>query len=289
MEKTMTTLSNRFLTLEINNRGAELCSLCSSDGTETIWQADPTVWNRHAPVLFPLVGKLRDNRYALNGKVYELPQHGFARDMDFALIEQSATALTYQLLPTEETRACYPFEFSLNITYRLTGSDLSIEYAVRNNGPTAMPFSIGAHPGFTLPGPIDECFLEFEKTETLCARLLGPDGLISDKTAPVLENTKILPLGETLFDRDALIFMDAKTKKITLGSKNSSRRLTVEFAGFPQLGIWSKPGAPFVCIEPWFGCADTGEPYGEISNKPGIILLEAGEAFCCTHRIIIES
>jgi galactose mutarotase-like enzyme len=284
----MKSIANKFLTVQINEQGAELCSIKGADGFEYLWQADPAVWARHAPVLFPIVGKLRNGSYELNGKTYELSPHGFARDISFELITESKTLLVFQLLPTDQTLKSYPFKFALNIIYQLNGNSLEIGYEVQNNGTDVMPFSIGAHPGFTLPGPIDECFLEFEKAETLSTRLLGPAGLISEETAPVLENASRLPLSKTLFDRDALIFMDAKSEKITLGAKNSSRQLTVEFPGFPQLGIWSKPGAPFVCIEPWYGYADTEQPYGDITNKPGILLLPAGETFTCTHRVIVQ-
>jgi len=283
----MHSLQNEFLTICVKPLGAELCSIKSADDLEHLWQADPAVWGRHAPVLFPMVGKLRDNHYTLNDKTYKLSQHGFARDMKFSLIEQGESSLVYQLLPTAETRACYPFEFDLTITYRLSENALSIEYTVRNAGSATMPFSIGAHPGFTLPGPIDECFMEFEKVETLSTRLLDCNGLISEKISPVLENSNLLPLSKTLFDRDALIFMDAESESITLSATNSARRLTVEFAGFPEFGIWSKPGAPFVCIEPWFGYADTEDPYGDLTDKPGIINLEAGKTFTCAHRIIV--
>ncbi len=286
----MTTLSNKSLTVQINNHGAELCSIRDSAGTEFIWQADPAVWNRHAPVLFPVVGKLRDNRCEIDGNIGELPQHGFARDMNFELIEQGETSRVFLLRPTAETRKNYPCEFDLKIIYRLSGRSLQIQYDVRNTGNSLMPFSIGAHPGFALPGPIDECFLEFEKPEELRAHLLGSSGLLSEETVPVeLADETVLPLSATLFDRDALIFMDTKSDKITLGSKNSSRRLTVEFGGFPQLGIWSKPGAPFVCIEPWFGYADSEAPYGDLCRKPGIINLKAGESFQCSYRILIDN
>jgi galactose mutarotase-like enzyme len=285
----MNTISNEQLTICINDRGAELCSIKGSDGFESLWQADPAFWERHSPLLFPIIGKLHGGHYELNGKPYELPQHGFARDLDFTLIEQSESSLVFQLQPTAETRACYPFEFDLQIIYRLNGGSLHIQYAVRNTGSSPMPFSIGAHPAFNLHGPIEECFLEFEKPETLSTRRLDCSGLITGQTAPVMENSTILPLSQTLFDRDALIFMDAKSKRITLGAKNSSRRLTVEFPGFPELGIWSKPGAPFVCIEPWLGYADPEQPYGDFLNKPGIIKLDAGKTFTCEHRIIVKS
>lgn len=284
----MKSIANKFLTVRINEQGAELSSIEGADGFEYLWQADPAVWARHAPVLFPIVGKLRNGCYELNGKNYELSPHGFARDISFELITESKTLLVFQLSPTDQTLKSYPFKFALNIIYQLNGNSLEIGYEVQNNGTDVMPFSIGAHPGFTLPGPIDECFLEFEKAETLSTRLLGPAGLISEETAPVLENASRLPLSQTLFDRDALIFMDAKSEKITLGAKNSARQLIVEFPGFPQLGIWSKPGAPFVCIEPWYGYADTEQPYGDIMNKPGVLQLPAGETFTCTHRVSIQ-
>jgi galactose mutarotase-like enzyme len=280
-------ITNQQLSVQIKPRGAELCSLRNAEGTEYLWQADPSVWGRHAPVLFPIVGKLRNNRYALNEKQYMLSQHGFARDMDFELMEQTDSSAGFQLLPTADTRSVYPFEFDLKIIYRLNNSTLEIEYTVGNNGSCAMPFSIGAHPGFLLPGPIENCFLDFETTETLNARLLSPGGLLSETTVPVLNESNRLPLSGHLFDRDALIFPECQSEHITLGSAKHPRHLTVEFPGFPNLGIWSKPGAPFVCIEPWFGFADSEQPYGELPKKPGIQNLPVGQTFSCIHRISI--
>jgi len=285
----MKSIANEFLTVSVKEQGAELCSIKDAAGTEYMWQADPAFWARHAPVLFPIVGKLLNGRYELNGKTYELPPHGFARDMKFSLVEQSESSLVFQLLPTAETRKSYPFEFALNIIYRLNVNSLEISYEVRNNGAEVMPFSIGAHPAFNLHGPVEKCFLEFEKEETLNTTLLSGKGLLTEETAPVLADTNILPLSKTLFDRDALILLDFKSEKITLGSHKSTRRLTVEFPGFPQLGIWAKPGAPFVCIEPWYGYADPEQPYGDIMNKPGIMHLAAGDTFTCTHRVAVEA
>jgi galactose mutarotase-like enzyme len=282
----MNTITNGKLTVSVKPLGAELGSIRSADGTEYLWQGDPSVWKGQAPILFPTVGKLNEGRYLLNGQTYELGAHGFARTMDFTLIDQKPDALTYQLLPTAETRARYPFEFALKVIYRLSGNGLDVVYEVKNCGTNSMPFSIGCHEGYCLPGPIDECFLEFEKTETADPRLINAKGMVSTETTAVLKNTRTLPISKTLFDRDVLIFLDVKSKKVTLGAKNSPRRLTVEFAGFPHLGIWAKPAAPFVCIEPWFGHTDPEQPYGDITNKPGILLLPAGETFTCTHRII---
>lgn len=284
----MNRLSNPQLSVTVQSEGAELCSIQDAAGTEYLWQADPAIWNRHAPILFPIIGKLRNGQYELDGKPFSMSKHGFARTSDFQLIDHTQNELVFQLLPTAETRTCYPYEFDLKISYRLIEETLHIQYAVRNTGSSLMPFSIGAHPGFTLPGPIDECFLQFEKMETLNAHLLSEHGLFSEETVPALQNTNILQLSETLFDRDALIFLNVESEKISLRSRNSPRRLTVEFAGFQQLGIWAKPGAPFVCIEPWFGYDDPEIPYGDFTDKPGIQRLPAGETFTCEHRIRIE-
>ena len=286
----MTSISNGLLTISAKTKGGELCSLKDANGIEYLWQADPAIWARHAPVLFPFVGKLRDDRYKLNGKIFEMPKHGFARETDFSLIKQTPDSLTYQLLPTEKTRPAYPFEFALTIEYRLNGSAVDIRYEVRNNGSVVMPFSIGAHPGFNLPGPIDECFLEFEKSETLNGRLLDSQKLLSAEPVPVLKSSKVLNLSKTLFDRGALICLSTESKKITLGSRGNSRRVSVEFQGFPQLGIWAERNAPYVCIEPWYGYDDEADSsYGDIMNRPGTQLLAAGKSFVCTHRIIVEA
>lgn len=284
----MNWITNEHLTVGIKRRGAELCSIKSTDGFEYIWQADPAVWARHAPVLFPIVGRLRAGRYTLNGKTYELPQHGFARDMDFTLIDRDEHTLIFQLLPTAGTRARYPFEFALTISYRLNGPLLTVEYKVQNCSKETMPFSIGAHPAFNLAAPIEQCRLEFERQETLNTWRLSGEELLANETEPVLQNSRILPLSRTIFNRDALIFMDAVSDRITLCTEPGSRRIAVEFPGFPQLGIWAKPGAPFVCIEPWYGYVDPDQPYGDIMNKPGILQLEAGKTFTCEHRISVE-
>ena len=285
----MNTLSNEFLTLHAKPEGAELCSIQTSDGTEHLWQADPAIWSQHAPILFPIIGKLKNDQYTHNGKTYTLSKHGFARNMSFTLLEQTENKLIYQLLATNETKAAYPFDFELRVIYRLKDTNITVEYEVRNHGQDAMPFSIGAHPGFNLPGKLEEYFLTFEKEETRTARLLGDDELLSSEEIRITESSDCIPITQTLFDRDALILLDVNFEKLTIASRKSDTRITVDFSGFPQLGVWAKPGAPYVCIEPWFGYADPIEPYGEISNKPGIQTLPPGEIFRCTHRITIST
>jgi galactose mutarotase-like enzyme len=288
-----TTISHSGLSVTVKQHGAELCSVKAADGTEYLWQADPGVWARHAPLLFPIVGKLVKGRYTLEGKCHEMSQHGFARDMDFELVESSGSALTYRLQATAVTRKQYPFEFTLMRYYRLSDGVLEVTTEVTNPGDKIMPFSIGEHPGFALTwgegDRVEDYALQFEKAERLDSHLLDANGLLSDKSERVLSNKTVLPLRRDLFDRDALIFLKIRSRKIKLCSRRHSRNVTVEFPGYPCLGIWAKPGAPFVCIEPWYGHADPAQHDGEFMNKPGIIQLEPGATFSCVWRVVINA
>lgn len=286
-------ISNSQLTVEVKLRGAELSSIRGADGNEYLWRADPSVWGRHAPLLFPIVGKLAGNRYEYDGQSFEMGQHGFARDLDFELAGVAPDRLSFQLSASPETRRQYPFEFELTREYRLMGSGLHITNRVRNAGSDVMPFSIGEHPGFSLKWEkddrIEDYYLEFEKTEHLVTVLLDKNHLLSTVTEPVQTDGRKLPLRRDLFDRDALIFVELKSEKISLCHHARRRRLTVGFAGFPCMGIWAKPGAPFVCIEPWYGHADTSQHDGVLLHKPGILLLNPSETFCCGWSIEIEA
>ena len=288
----MNALSNALVTAKINALGAELCSLQSADGTEVLWQADPTFWDRHAPVLFPIVGRLQNDQYTYAGSPYSLFQHGFARDISFTLIEETSEKLVYQTQATAETRTNYPFDFELRITYRLLQNGVAIEYAVTNHGKTTMPFSIGAHPGLNLPlgenDLIEDCYLELEKQDSLDIYQVAPSGFLNEQSTETLKNVDRIQLTANLFDDDALVFINPAFDKLTLCSKKNDRRVSVEFPDFQQVALWAKPGAPYVCIEPWFGYVDPVTPYGEIENKPGILLLESGKTFRCEHRICIE-
>jgi galactose mutarotase-like enzyme len=287
------TIANKNLSVAVKQSGAELCSLKSASGVEYLWQADPAIWPRHAPLLFPIVGKLANDRYIYDGKPYELKQHGFARDMDFSLVEEKADRLCWELVASPQTMLRYPFDFSLRVTYGLSNGSVEIVYEVHNNGRSVMPFSIGGHPGFALTWEkddrIEDYFLEFEKPETLLAHLLDENHLLSEQTRPVPLTERQLPITKDLFDQDALILLEYHSEKIHLRSQKSPNSLTVELAGFPYLGLWAKPGAPFVCIEPWHGHVDpASHTDGQIMNKPGIIKLEPGRRFSCTHRIVID-
>ncbi len=284
------TLRNSVLSVTVKRHGAELCGLKAADGTEYLWQADPAVWGRHAPLLFPIVGKLIQGRYLYDGQKYEITTpHGFARDTDFELVAATESTLSYRLQATTETRKQYPFDFTLLRHYRLMEAGVEITTEVTNPGVVVMPFSIGEHPAFSLKwgagDKVEDYALQFEKPERLVAHFLDANGLLSDQSERLLSNQRVLPLRSDLFDRDALIFLKLNSQSIGLCSRRHARRVTVEFPGYRNLGVWAKPGAPFVCIEPWYGYPDPATHNGELLHKPGIILLEPGKTFTCTWRI----
>lgn len=274
-------------------RGAELTSLLApATGLEYLWTADPAVWGRHAPLLFPLVGRLPDDTYYHQGRAYQLPQHGFARDQEFTVLHQSPTQLVFQLLSGAQTLPVFPFAFELLVTYTLRAAVLTVGWQVRN--PAAdqpLLFSIGAHPAFRcprLPGEVfEDYFFEFDHPVTL-ERYLLRGGLLTGETAPVMTAASELPFSDELFADDALVFKHYDFTRLTLRSRQSAHFVRVQFNGFPYLGLWTKgPGAGFVCIEPWQGVASpVGEP-GELGEKEGILTLAPGREFSASYSVEI--
>ncbi len=271
--------------------GAELTSLVTlTDGIEYLWPADPAVWGRHAPVLFPLVGRLPDDTYYHEGRTYQLSQHGFARDEEFTVVQQSASTLVFQLRQNEKTRAIFPFDFELTITYTLRDAMLAVRWDVRNPASgQLLLFSIGAHPAFRCPllpeEQFEDYFFEFDHPVTLARHLLQ-GGLLTGQTAPVLNNKQALPLSYELFADDALVFKHYDFTRLTLRSRKSARFVRLRFDGFPYLGLWTKgSGAGFVCIEPWHGIASPAGTSGELSEKEGILSLDSGQVFSASYSI----
>ena len=272
-------------------RGAELTSLIgTATGLEYLWSGDPTVWGRHAPVLFPLVGRLPADSYSYQGRDYRLPQHGFARDQEFAVLRQSATELVFRLHHDARTRAIFPFTFELTITYTLRGCQLGVHWDVRNPAPDQpLLFSIGAHPAVRcplLPGEtFEDYYFEFDHPVKLERHLLQ-GGLLTGQTAPVPTQGHELPLSYELFADDALVFKHYDFTRLTLRSRKSPHFVRFRFDGFPYLGLWTKgPGANFVCVEPWHGVASpAGEP-GELGDKEGILTLAPGQVFSASYTI----
>ena len=273
----ITTLSNGTIEAQINTSGAELCSLKSNSNREYIWEGNPAFWGKHSPVLFPIVGTLKNNTFCQNGVEYVLSRHGFAREMEFQLVTTCENSAVFSIQSNSETLQKYPFEFELQIQYTLIGTTLELAYTVINKDKIAIPFSIGAHPAFALPSNFEEYTLAFDKTEPLEYTLLEND-LVSKQTKKIKTNTNKVPLTYELFKRDALIFKQLKSTALTIIEKENPI-LKVRFDDFPNLGIWTKMDAPFICIEPWFGYSDTTESNGNLFEKEGIIVLTTGSTF----------
>ena len=280
-----TTISNSNLTAQIKHLGAELFSLKSNQNKEYIWEGNPTFWGKHSPILFPIVGSLKNNAYQYDEKEYHLSRHGFARETKFELIEKTVESATFSLVSTIETKKVYPFDFELQICYTLEENKLNINYKVINKNDFVMPFAIGAHPAFALNGSFEEYSLEFLQQENLNYYLLE-ENLISNSSNEILLKNRQLALNYQLFENDALVFKTLQSKAITI-LKNANPLLKVNFSDFPNLGIWTVQNAPFLCIEPWFGYSDTLEKYDDFSKKEGIQLLEKNEVFNSNFNIEI--
>ena len=277
--------------------GGELISF-KLNGEEKIHQGENVVdengkvyWKRHDPVLFPIVGKLKKNQTMINGRLYEMGQHGFARDSEFELLSKLDNYHAYILKSNESLFSRYPFEFSLSITYRTEGNKLTTIYKVVNEGNNNMPFGIGGHPAFKIDLQDllnEEYYLEFEEEENKIHFLYLVDGLVGTEYAKnILINNKIIPINKNSFDNDAIIMKNITSKKITLKKKTGNKKiLTMDFSGFPYLGIWSKPKAPFICIEPWMTTADSVSSSGVFAERTDILMLAPKQEFEC--RYVVE-
>lgn len=270
--------------------GGELLSF-KLEGIEKIHQGEEArddngkvYWKRHAPVLFPIVGKLKRNQTIINGRTYEILQHGFARDMEFEPVTKLDNFHSYVLKSNKYTMARYPFDFELYNTYRQEENKLIFIYKVINTGNSNMPIGLGSHPAFKIDQDDlkrGNYYLEFAEEETRAHFLYLIDGLVGTEYAKnILKENRRISLNEHTFDNDAIIVKGIQNKKISL--KNSRTRktvLTMDFNGWPYLGIWSKPGAPFICLEPWMSTADRINSTNVFAKKPDMITLTPGEEF----------
>lgn len=288
-------LENDLLRIEIKQKGAELCSINSvKNNIEFIWEANPDIWESHAPNLFPIIGAMKDDSYIYNGKKYNMPKHGFVRhNKDFEVISNSNSELTFLLKSNDQLRTLYPFEFEFLITYELKGNELLIHHTVKNKDDKTMYFSLGGHPAFACPlfegESYTDYFLEFEKEESSKSYLLNmATGLVTKKTKAVFDTPKRINLHGDLFNEDALIFKDLKSRQAALKHQEKGEILNVKFEGFPFLGIWAKPNAPYVCIEPWIGIADAENTNQQIEDKEGIVTLEPKKSFEATYSITVN-
>lgn len=279
----MVTIENEELKVSINPIGAELTSICCGS-QEYLWQADEEVWAGRAPVVFPICGGLKEDKFRLNGREYTLLKHGFARKMPFTVESQTADSATFLLCSDSQTKKSYPFDFELRISYTLCGGSVKVGYDVTNMSDEKMYFSIGAHEGYSTPEGIEEYDIIFEKEETAGSYILDGN-LLEHNTIPVIENTDTLPLKYDYFSVDALVFKDLRSRSATLKNRKTGRGVRVDFDGFDYFLLWTKPGAGYICLEPWCGIQDPVDSDMDITHKEGINVLDRGETFSRTHTI----
>lgn len=260
----------------ISSQGAELVAFYKNE-TNYIWTVNDLYWNKTSPVLFPVVGKLQNDTYTINNKQYNLPRHGFARDYEFNLIEKKENSLVLSLTQNEETINWFPFNFELQIVYTLSDDKLEISYLIKNNSDVKMPFSIGAHPAIAINEDFTKYSIEFENYQKLTNHNLN-DQLFDGTTNEILLNQQQLPLSYSLFENDAIVLKNFECRNLII-FENRIPYLKFNLGNFPDLGIWTKQNAPFLCIEPWFGYADSNNTSGDFLKKEGIQILEPNKIF----------
>lgn len=274
------TIENDKLSASVKEYGAELHSVVSNDsGFDFLWNGDTSVWYGQSPILFPIIGRLLDDKYYYDGKEYTMPKHGLFRKRDAQVVSCEKGKLVMMQTADAKTMESYPFTFVVYVTFELIDKAIKVTHKVVNTNEKTMYFSLGAHPGFKCK--IGD-YLEFDENETLSTEMIDSDSIRVNEKIPVLNNEKRITITEHIFDNDALIFSGIKSKHITLYSTESARKVKFDFGGSPYLGIWAKPGAPYVCLEPWFGVNDSRDKKDCICKKEGIIALEAGKSFECS-------
>ena len=278
-------LKNGVLTVSVANKGAEIQSVKSADNKEYIWEGNPDFWTGHAPVLFPICGGLKDDKFVYGGREYTLNKHGFGRVKTYEGEKTDETSVTYLLRSDDETLRQYPFEFELRITYELKGNSLLVSYNVRIMGEKPMYFSIGAHEAYACPGGIEGFKIVFEKEETLDAYVLDGN-LLENNYVRIMSGCRDMPMKYDYFAVDALVFKNIKSRAVEL--TDGTRKIKVEFPGHDYFLIWTKPNAEYICIEPWCGIQDNVNSDYDITKKEGIIKLDGKDAYNVSHRITFD-
>ncbi len=272
-------LQNSKLVIAVKSQGAELYSVVNKETQlEYMWDADPRVWGKSSPVLFPIVGTLKENTFRHKNKSYKLPRHGFARDRTFELEAHEKDSLIFKIAQDEASLLVYPFNFEFRLKYALDNDTLQVTYEVKNTGVEEMYFSVGGHPAFGVPlvkgATYEDHYLEFSDTETVNRWPINAEGLIEREPESLLKNNSRLNLRKTLFEKDALVLKELRSSLVSLKSDKHTHGLDFHFNGFPFLGIWAARNADFVCIEPWCGIADNVDHNQELATKEGIERLE---------------
>ena len=279
------------LTAEISSLGAELQTLRTSDGRDLQWDGDPAVWKGRAPILFPVIGLLEDGQYRLDGATYRMPKHGFARTSVFETISATSDAVALRLSASPQTRAMYPFEFQLDIDFELADRMLNVNAVISNHGDVPMPASFGFHPALRWPLPFGQPRADhrilYDHDEPAPVRRIDTNGLLKLEPIPTPVVGDTLRLRDELFEDDALIFDQLSSRSVRYGA-GTGPQLHVKFADFPTLGVWTKPGADFICIEPWHGFSDPVGFAGDLREKPGSFEVPPGAARSMSMSISLE-
>lgn len=278
-------IENEYYKVGVKEYGCELTSVYSKNSSyEYLWQGEESIWYGQSPILFPIVGRLIDDEYTLNGKKFAMPKHGFARKTQWQLLNKEEDSMSFILSESEDTLKIYPYCFDLIVSYTLCDNKLTVNHCVVNKNDFEMYFSLGAHPGFNCAiGDI----LEFDCNETLSSEKIDlVNSLRLPETFPILDNSKEIVITENIFNEDALILHGIKSENITLKHRNGKNTVRFNMGGAPYLGIWAKPAAPYVCIEPWFGVNDSFEKKNDFSEKDAINKLPAEEIFNFTWEAV---
>lgn len=282
----MITLKNDRVELAVAEHGAEMRKM-TLDGIDVLWSGDPAYWTGVAPLLFPFCGGLRDNKYTVGGKEYVMEvKHGYARNTDFVLEKRTCNSITLLHTSSAETHKSYPWDYELRVTYSIRGTAVEIDYEVKNTSDSTMYFSIGSHEAYACPEGIEDYDIIFPQNEDLNAFEL--EGcLLKHNAVPVLKNARVFPLYEKYFSVDALVFKDIRSRAAKLRNRKTGRELTVEFPGCRYLLLWTKPGAGYICIEPWSGIPGMVDDGYAIEEKEGIESIAAAETFRRSHTVYL--
>lgn len=281
----MITLKNEAYTVTVSEMGAELKSIRKGN-TEYLWDGRKEVWGFTAPLMFPICGGLKNDKYTYQGKEYTLPKHGYARTTLFSVEELTENRAVFLHTSNEGTRKCYPFEYELRVIYTLNGCCLKIDYEVKNTSKDTMYFSIGSHEAYYTPEGIEDYDVIFPQKETLDAYVLYGN-LLSEQRLPIIKDSNVLPLYEKYFTVDALVFKDLKSRSATLRNRKTGKAIRIDFPYADYFLLWHKPNAPYICVEPWAGIQDGEKVTGELTQKEGVQVLPSNATYVGKHSITL--
>lgn len=276
-------ISSRGFSAVVETQGAELRSFRREfDGDDMIWQRTGGIWEGSAPILFPVIGRMKNGSYFLNGREWKMPKHGLVCKQEWTIVRRDPERVVLRTVDNQETCEHYPFHYRFDATFSISRGSLSVSYAITNTGKEPMLFSVGSHPGISLPmegTSLEDYTIRFNRPEQGEVRRLTPAGLLSAKPERVMAGADRIPLTHDIFVDDALFLTNIASDVITIGNDKIGRYVEVKTGGAPDLGLWAKPGAPYVCVEPWFGHDDLEDHDGNLENKRGILRLQSGAVF----------